>query len=255
MRGGESGIMRRTLIVGNWKMHGSQASVEALVTGLAEVVASTSAEIAVCPASLHIQQVVALAAGSKLTVGGQNCSDHAEGAHTGEVAAAMLADAGCRWVILGHSERRQFFGESDALIAAKSVVARAVGLSPILCVGESLKQREQGLAEQVVTSQLQALSAVGIRSTDVIAYEPVWAIGTGRTATPAQAQEMHACIRAFLTENVPAAADSIRLLYGGSVKADNAAELFAQPDIDGGLVGGASLKTAEFAALIEAPEE
>jgi triosephosphate isomerase len=247
--------MRRTLIVGNWKMHGSRASVEALVGGLAEVVASTSAEVAVCPASVHIAQVAALAAGTRLGIGGQNCSDHAEGAYTGELAAAMLVDAGCHWVILGHSERRQIFGETDALVAAKSVVARAAGLTPILCVGETLEQREQGLAEQVVTSQLQALVAVGLSATDVIAYEPVWAIGTGLTASPQQAQEMHACVRAFLTENAPAVADSIRLLYGGSVKADNSAELFAQPDIDGGLVGGASLKAAEFAALIKAPEE
>jgi triosephosphate isomerase (TIM) len=247
--------MRRTLIVGNWKMHGSQASVEALVSGLAEAVANTSAEIAVCPVAVHVPQVVALAGESGLAVGGQNCSEYAEGAFTGELAAAMLADAGCRWVILGHSERRQYFGESDELVARKSIAARVAGLTPILCVGETLEQREQGLAEQVVTSQLAALSAVGLEYDDVIAYEPIWAIGTGRTATPEQAQEMHACIRAFLKEHAPEVADSIRLLYGGSVKADNAAELFAQQDIDGGLVGGASLKAADFAALIDASQD
>jgi triosephosphate isomerase len=247
--------MRRTLIVGNWKMHGSQASVEALVSGLVGVAARASAEIAVCPVALHVPQVVALAAGSGLGVGGQNCSEHAEGAYTGELAAAMLADAGCRWVVLGHSERRQNFAESDELVAAKAVTARAAGLTPILCVGETLQQREQGQAEQVVTSQLRALSELGFQAGDVVAYEPVWAIGTGRTATPAQAQEMHACIRAFLQENAADVADTIRLLYGGSVKVDNSAELFAQPDIDGGLVGGASLNAAEFVALIEASEE
>jgi triosephosphate isomerase len=247
--------MRRTLIVGNWKMHGSQASVEALVAGLVGVAARASAEIAVCPVAMHIPRVVALAAGSGLGVGGQNCNEHAEGAYTGELAASMLADAGCRWVILGHSERRQYFAESDELIAAKSVTARAAGLTPILCVGETLQQREQGLAEQVVTSQLRALLAVGLKAGDVVAYEPIWAIGTGRTATPEQAQEMHACIRAFLQENAAEVADTIRLLYGGSVKADNSAELFAQPDIDGGLVGGASLNAADFVALIEASEE
>jgi len=236
-------------------MHGSEASVEALVSGLVKAVAGSSVEIAVCPVALHIPQVVALAGESGLTVGGQNCSQYAEGAFTGELAAAMLADAGCRWVILGHSERRQYFGESDELVAAKSIAARVAGLTPILCVGETLEQREQGLAEQVVTTQLSALSAVGLEYDDVIAYEPVWAIGTGRTATPEQAQEMHACIRAFLKEHVPEVADSIRLLYGGSVKADNTAELFAQQDIDGGLVGGASLKAADFAALIDASQE
>ena len=247
--------MRRTLIVGNWKMHGSQASVEALVSGFVTAVAGTAAEIAVCPVALHVPQVIALSGESGLTVGGQNCSEYAEGAYTGELAAAMLADAGCRWVILGHSERRQYFGESDELVAAKSIAARVAGLTPILCVGETLEQREQGLAEPVVTSQLTALNAVGLEYDDVIAYEPVWAIGTGRTATPQQAQEMHACIRAFLRESAPEVADSIRLLYGGSVKADNAAELFAQQDIDGGLVGGASLKAADFAALINASQE
>jgi triosephosphate isomerase len=195
-----------------------------------------------------------LAEGSALTVGGQNCSEHVEGAYTGEVSAAMLAELGCHWVILGHSERRQYFAESDDKVAAKAAAARDAGLVPILCVGETLAEREAGDAQAVVTGQLAALAA-DLKGSDVIAYEPVWAIGTGQTASPEQAQEMHACIRAFLREHAAESADAIRLLYGGSVKAENASELFSQEDIDGGLVGGASLKVDEFTAIIEAAQE
>ena len=235
-------------------MHGSSSSIEALVPALTAV-SGVGAEVAVCPVALHIPLVVQLAAGSGLAVGAQNCHEHEQGAYTGEIAPSMLAEAGCHWVILGHSERRQHYGESDALIAAKSIAAREAGLTPILCVGETLEQREQGEAEAVVTRQLAALVEVGLQDTDVIAYEPVWAIGTGQTASPEQAQEMHACIRGFLEENAGEVAGAIRLLYGGSVKGENARELFAQKDIDGGLVGGASLNAEDFAAIIEASQD
>lgn len=246
--------MRNRLVVGNWKMHGTVASAESLLSGLVSGLEDTAAaaQYAVCPPFVHLPLALQMAAGSDLQVGAQDCSEHEGGAYTGEVAGPMLADLGCRYVILGHSERRQFFGDSDERVAAKSVAARAAGLLPILCVGETLAEREQGIATQVVQRQLQAIAAAGLQVTDVIAYEPVWAIGTGQTATPAQAQEMHAYIRDFLSSQDAGLADSIRLLYGGSVKAANAAELFAQEDIDGGLVGGAALDAQEFIAIIEA---
>jgi triosephosphate isomerase len=236
-------------------MHGSGSSTAELVAGIVSGMTSVTAEVAVCPPAVYIPLAVRGAAGSALGIGGQNCSEHSEGAYTGEVAATMLADAGCRWVILGHSERRQYFGETDALVAARARAARAAGLNPILCVGETLEQRERGEAVAVVTRQLSALVAAGLEATDVIAYEPVWAIGTGQTATPGQAQEMHACIRDYLREHVSDAAEKIRLLYGGSVKADNASRLFEENDIDGALVGGASLRVDEFSAIIKAAQD
>lgn len=242
--------MRRSLVAGNWKMHGSVVSVTSLVDGLVNALDDVDCDVAVCPPFLHIPLVVERASGTALKVGGQNCSEHAEGAYTGEVAAGMLADIGCHWVILGHSERRQYAGESSELVAAKARAARAAGLTPILCVGETLEQRKAGQAEAVVTGQLEPL-LTELRETDVIAYEPVWAIGTGETATPEQAQAMHATIRACLAERT-GVAGAVRLLYGGSVKAANAQELFAQEDIDGGLVGGASLKAEEFIAIARA---
>lgn len=249
--------MRRNLVAGNWKMHGVSASVEALMTGLAARFAGSdiglSTDIVVCPTALHIPQAVELAAATAIAVGGQNCSEHVEGAYTGEISAGMLADTGCQWVILGHSERRQYFAESDQLVADKAVLARAAGLTPMVCVGETLQERERGEAEAVVSRQLAALVAGGLEPTDVIAYEPIWAIGTGVTATPEQAQAMHAMIRAYLRSEAAASAEEIRLLYGGSVKADNAAELFAAEDIDGGLVGGASLVAEEFLRIANCP--
>ncbi|MEP5763415.1 MAG: triose-phosphate isomerase [Halieaceae bacterium] len=249
--------MRRSLVAGNWKMHGSIASVEALLSGLAAADSAlySQADTVLCPPHLHIPRVGELAAETGLQLGGQNCSEHTEGAYTGEVSAAMLADCDCQWVILGHSERRQYFGESNELVAAKASAARAAGLKPMLCVGETLEQRSAGNAQEVVTSQLAALVAGGLEATDVIAYEPIWAIGTGQTASPEQAQEMHAAIRTWLREQIGETAEAIRLLYGGSVKADNAAELFAAEDIDGGLVGGASLKADDFIAIVEATRE
>jgi len=233
-------------------MHGSLAANRRLLEGLASAGLPDAIEVAVCPPFAYLQQALALCAGSAIAVGGQDCSHMAEGAYTGEVAAPMLADLGCRWVILGHSERRQYHRESSPLIAAKLSAAAAAGLAPIVCVGETREQREGGEAEAVVAAQLAGAladepGAPGL----VVAYEPVWAIGTGLTATPDEAQAMHAFLRqelAGLVEN----GEAVRLLYGGSVKADNAAELFAQPDIDGALVGGASLDAAAFAAIARA---
>lgn len=246
--------MRQPLVVGNWKMHGSRESVVSLLDTLVNNIgAHTSAEVAVCPTYVHIAQALELCAGSAVAVGGQDCSHAATGAYTGEVAAAMLADAGCSWVIIGHSERRAYHAESDELIGAKLSAAIEAGLKPILCVGETREQREAGEAETVVAGQLAGALA-GQASLDglVVAYEPVWAIGTGLTATPEQAQDMHAFIRAQLQGVSTLDATAIRLLYGGSVKPGNAAELFAQPDIDGALVGGAALVAEDFQAIADA---
>lgn len=244
--------MRQALIVGNWKMHGSSSSVDELIGGLVGAVSGPAA-VAVCPAYVHLQQALALCAAGGITVGAQDCSHVQSGAYTGEVSAAMLADIGCKWVVLGHSERRQYHGESDELIGAKIKAAVEAGLCPILCVGESQEQREAGEAEAVVAGQLLgALENQASLTGLVVAYEPVWAIGTGLTASPEQAQEMHAFIRAQLVAVEGVAAQEVQLLYGGSVKPDNAASLFAQPDIDGALVGGAALKAEDFTQIIAA---
>jgi len=245
--------MRRSLIVGNWKMNGSEAFVEQLLSGLVGGLADPQGDIAVCPTYVHIAQAASQCAGTPVAVGGQDCSHVQSGAYTGEVAAAMLCDLGCQWVILGHSERRQYHGELSALIAAKLTAVVEAGLKPILCVGETREQRENGNAEAVVADQLQGVlreqaNLAGL----VVAYEPVWAIGTGLTASPEQAQDMHAFIRGCLEEIDGVDAGATRLLYGGSVKGANAAELFSQPDIDGALVGGAALDATDFLAIINA---
>ncbi len=245
--------MRQTLVVGNWKMHGSQASVTALLGEIVGSMPARSAEVAVCPSYVHLAQAIELCAGSALAVGAQDCSHTPSGAYTAEVSAEMLVDQGCRWVILGHSERRQYHAESDDLVAAKLGAAVAAGLQAIVCVGETREQRECGEAEAVVASQLRGaldgqISLAGL----VIAYEPVWAIGTGLTASPEQAQAMHAFIRECLESMAGINASATRVLYGGSVKAANAAELFAQQDIDGALVGGAALNAGEFLAIVGA---
>lgn len=245
--------MRQTLVVGNWKMHGSRASVAALLGELVESLAAPTAEVAVCPSYVHLPQAVELCSGSAVAVGAQDCSHMPSGAYTGDVSAEMLVDTGCRWVILGHSERRQYHVESDELVAAKLGAAVAAGLSPIVCVGETREQRESGEAESVVASQLRgALDGQKDLAGLVIAYEPVWAIGTGLTASPEQAQDMHAFIRACLEGVAGIDAAATRVLYGGSVKAGNAAELFARQDIDGALVGGAALNAGDFLAIISA---
>lgn len=248
--------MRQPLVAGNWKMNGSRASVAALLDGLkAGFGRVTAAEVAVCAPAILIADTQASLQGSAIKWGGQDLSVHESGAYTGEIAGSMLADFGCHFVIIGHSERRAYHGESDALVAEKFTAARKAGLVPILCVGETLDEREQGITEQVVARQLDAvIEHCGIEQVGegVIAYEPVWAIGTGKTATAEQAQGVHAFIRGRLAANSQAVADAVRVLYGGSMNPKNAAELLAQGDIDGGLIGGASLKPDDFLAVCSA---
>ena len=247
--------MRRTLVAGNWKMHGSVRGVEQLLGELKPLVAASAAEVAVIPPYLYLSQALDLLADSSIAVGAQNvCEFAGEGAYTGEISATMLKESGCRFVLVGHSERRALFAESDESVAGKVTVLLEQGLTPILCVGESLEQRKAGETLDVVDRQLQAvLQGVSLPLDDmIVAYEPVWAIGTGETASPEQAQEVHAFIRQQLAVFNKGLSGKIRILYGGSVKAANAEELFAQPDIDGGLVGGASLDASEFAAICKA---
>lgn len=248
--------MRTKLVAGNWKMHGSREFTRALVSGLAaEFEAAAPCEIAVCPPFAYLADAAGQAEGTAILVGAQDVSAHDEGAYTGEISGAMLAELGCRYAIVGHSERRSLHGETDELVAAKFLAAQRHGLVPILCVGESLEERESGRTEAVTGRQLGAvLRTAGIEafSRAVIAYEPIWAIGTGRTASPEQAQSVHAYIRGLLRSENGSIADFIKVLYGGSVKSANAAELFAMPDVDGGLVGGASLEVEGFASICRA---
>lgn len=244
---------RKKLIAGNWKMNGSLAVNAALIGELLAGIGQPACDVAVCVPAVYLAQVQLLLAGQGgIALGAQDVSQHESGAYTGDVSAAMLKELGARYVIVGHSERRQYQGETDAQVAVKAQRALAAGLTPIVCVGETLREREQGETESVVSRQLSAVIQLnGERLADlVVAYEPVWAIGTGRTATPEQAQTVHAALRALL-----AAADlqaaGVRILYGGSMNAGNAAELLAQPDIDGGLIGGASLKARDFLKIIE----
>jgi triosephosphate isomerase len=245
--------MKTQLIAGNWKMNGSLADNDALVRALVAGLPGVSCQMAVCVPAPYLAQVRALSAGSALELGAQDVSQHAQGAYTGEVSASMLKDFGVHYVIVGHSERRQYHGESDALVAQKAKIALAAGLTPIVCVGETLAEREAGKTEEVVKRQLAAvIHANGHCISEVaVAYEPVWAIGTGKTATPEQAQQVHAVLRAQL-KAATAQSDRIQLLYGGSMNAANAPSLLAQPDIDGGLVGGASLKAADFLRIAAA---
>ena len=245
--------MRKKLVAGNWKMHGSLAENAVLLSALKPALAGI--EAVVCVPFPYLAQAQAELTGSSIAWGAQNVSEQAKGAFTGEVSASMLLDFGCTYVIVGHSERRSLYGESDALVARKYVAAQAAGLTPILCVGESLAERESGVTEAVVSRQLDAvIDAAGVASLAkaVIAYEPVWAIGTGKTASPEQAQAVHAFIRSRVAALDASVADQLVIQYGGSVKAANAAELMAQPDIDGGLIGGASLVADEFVAICRA---
>lgn len=248
--------MRRALVAGNWKMNGTLGSIGALMEGILRQAADlTDIDIAVCPPFVYLGMMADLVRHTPVALGGQDCSVHDGGAYTGEIAASMLRDVGCRYVIVGHSERRQYHGESDELVARKFAKALEHGLVPILCVGETLAEREGGQTEAVVGRQIGAVLAVSTAAAfqrAVIAYEPVWAIGTGRNATPEQAQAVHAFIRGQVELSDPAASRAVSILYGGSVKGSNAAELLVQPDIDGGLVGGASLNAAEFLAVCRA---
>jgi len=248
--------LRKPVVAGNWKMFGTRAEAGRLVDGLlASEAGSGTAEVVVCPPFVYLADVGRQLQGTAIGLGGQDVCAEEPGAQTGEVAASMLVDVGCRYVIVGHSERRALYSESDDLVARKFAAASRHGLVPILCVGESLQEREDDATRTVILRQLDAvlsMSDIGTFARAVVAYEPVWAIGTGRTASPAQAQEVHALIRGRIGEKDATIAASLRVLYGGSVKAVNAAELFAMPDVDGGLIGGASLKADEFASICAA---
>ncbi|MEW8138613.1 MAG: triose-phosphate isomerase [Candidatus Thiodiazotropha endolucinida] len=250
--------MRRPLVAGNWKMNGSLESVRSLLDGISRGVDDVkSTEVAVCPPYIYLPEVEKLLSGSDIAWGGQDLSTESSGAYTGEVAASMLNDFGCKYVIVGHSERRTYHAESDQLVAKKYAVARAAGLVPILCIGETLEEREAGTTNEVVARQLDAviaLEGVDALADGVIAYEPVWAIGTGMTATPDQAQEVHAFIRSRVAEKGSEVAEGLRILYGGSMKPGNAAELIGKPDIDGGLIGGASLTAEDFLGICTAAD-
>lgn len=247
---------RQKLIAGNWKMHGSKAFARELIAGiLSRLDPSRPARILLLPPFPYLSLAESLLSDTPVLLGAQDLSAHAEGAYTGEVAGSMLADWGASHVLVGHSERRAVHGEGDELVALKFAAAQSAGLKPILCVGETLDDRDQGATEAVVRRQLQTVvDTAGIQALAhaVVAYEPVWAIGTGRTATPDQAQAVHAAIRAQLSAANATIGDRIQILYGGSVKPENAADLFARQDIDGGLIGGASLKAESFMGIYEA---
>ncbi len=255
--------MRSKVVLGNWKLNGSLAANESLLKALLrEIPRDNPVACAVCVPTPYLAQVRALLEGSGIAWGAQDLSRYDQGAYTGEVSGRMLVELGCRYVIVGHSERRALFGETDAVAAEKYVAARNAGLTPVFCVGETLEQRERGEAEAVLARQVDALlghyGAAGL-DRGIVAYEPVWAIGTGRTATAAQANEAHAFIRARIAGKDPRAGAELPIVYGGSVKAANAAELFAMPEVDGGLVGGASLAAQEFVAIwraaLDAPKD
>jgi len=250
--------MRQRLAVGNWKMHGSLPENKALLDKVAAAAGALgNARAAVCVPFPYLAQAQAVLAGSKVAWGGQNVSQHSKGAFTGEVSAGMLREFGCRYVIVGHSERRQLFGEDDATVALKARAVLAEGMVPIVCVGETLAQRDQNITQDVVGAQLgvvaERLGTEGLKMC-VLAYEPVWAIGTGKTATPGQAQTVHAYLRELLAARDATLAATVPILYGGSVKGANAAELFGMRDVDGGLIGGAALVAEEFIAICRAAD-
>ena len=248
--------MRKPIIAGNWKMNGSRSSIKELLDGIKAGMGDVkSAEVAVCVPSIYLADVSEQLSGSKVAWGGQSLSTEASGAFTGEISADMLLDFKSEYVIVGHSERRTLYGETDQLVAEKFEVARKAGLKPILCIGESLEERESGITNDVCSRQINAvieLSGVEALVDGVIAYEPIWAIGTGKTATPEMAQETHAAIRKLIADKDASVAEKVRIQYGGSMNAANAAELLAMDDIDGGLIGGASLKAEDFLAICKA---
>jgi triosephosphate isomerase len=250
--------MRQPLVAGNWKMHGSRVENANLVRSFLDLMRNEPrAEVLLCPPFVYLLEIGRMLKDTDVRLGAQSVCAEPQGAFTGEISAGMLKDVGCRYVLVGHSERRQIYGESDTLVARKFVAAQSQGLVPVLCVGETLEEREAERTHEVVSRQLEAVLAVtGVRAMAkaVVAYEPVWAIGTGRNATPEQAQEVHALIRGKVAALDGTIAGSLRILYGGSVKASNAQDLFSMPDIDGGLVGGASLKADEFAHICAAAD-
>ena len=247
---------RKRLVAGNWKMHGSLQMTTDLISGvLAGTADMSNIEVLVCPSFPYLAKTADSIANSAILLGAQNMSEQLQGAFTGEVSASMLKDIGCQYVLVGHSERRELYGDTNELVAQKFAIAVEQGLIPIFCVGETLQQRNAGSTNQIIAEQLDAVlskTAVQAFANAVIAYEPVWAIGTGETATPEQAQEVHAFIRQKLNELDETVAKGVQILYGGSVKPDNAVMLFSQQDIDGGLIGGASLKSEDFVAICQA---
>lgn len=241
--------MRQSLVVGNWKMNGTRASAELLAQGIIAGLGTNSVEIAVCVPYVYLASVAEVVKGSRLALGAQNVADKPSGAFTGEVSASMLSEFSCKYVLVGHSERRTYYGDTNASVAARFCQAQEQNIIPVLCVGETLEQREQNQTFAVVNEQLDAvinLAGINAFNKAVIAYEPVWAIGTGKTASDDQAQEVHRHIRQYIAAKDQAIADEIKILYGGSAKPDNAKGLFAMPDIDGGLIGGASLDADSF---------
>ncbi|WP_144393031.1 triose-phosphate isomerase [Pleionea sediminis] len=248
-------MSRRSIVAGNWKMNGSPDSIKQLMDALLEHnLADLKCDIIVCPPALFVERVLGVA-GNRVAVGAQNVNENDKGAFTGEISAQMLKSIGCKYAIVGHSERRQLFAETSEQVALKASALLELGLTPILCVGETLEQREGGETLSVVKSQIDAVvNQCGIKAFEriVIAYEPVWAIGTGKTASPQQAQEVHSAIRMDLAKQDKSIAEGVSILYGGSVKADNAAELFSEADIDGGLIGGASLIAEDFYQICRA---
>jgi len=250
--------MRQVMVAGNWKMNGSSESVKELIAGIKDGMASvTKAEVVVCPPAVYIARVSGAVDGSAIKVGSQNVCDEDKGAFTGEISADMLKDVGCEYAIVGHSERRALYGESDALVAKRFAAARRNGIKPVFCIGETLEEREAGITNDVCARQIDAvidLEGVAALADGVIAYEPVWAIGTGKVATPEQAQDVHAFIRGKIAGLDAGVAEGLRILYGGSMNPGNAKELIGQADIDGGLIGGASLKAEDFLAICRAAE-
>lgn len=249
-------LMRTPLVAANWKMHGSREMTVELISAVrAGLSSSWNVEVLICPPNVYLDEAARQLAGSGIALGAQHLNPNPSGAHTGEVCASMLADMGCTYVIVGHSERRALYGDDDAVVAANFVAAQEAGLIPVLCVGESLQERDAGITAKVVSEQTQAVlnvAGIGAFENAVLAYEPVWAIGTGRTASPEQAQEVHRTLRELIAQRDDKIAGGLRILYGGSVKGSNAPALFAMPDIDGGLIGGASLKAPDFLAICEA---
>lgn len=247
--------MRRIIVAANWKMNGDKAEVAELLNGFKAQLETDKADVVVFAPAVFLPKLETELADSAIQFGGQNAWTEPKGAFTGELSLGMLKEFGATHVLVGHSERRTIFGESDELVAAKTKAALEAGVTPMLCIGETLEEREEGVTEKVVTDQVQAvIDVIGVEALadTVIAYEPVWAIGTGKTATAEQAQEVHAAIRAFIAKQSADVAEKVQILYGGSVKAASAAELFAKPDVDGGLVGGASLLVEEFAGIVAA---
>jgi len=248
--------MRKPFVAGNWKLNGSRDSIKTLISGIvAGMGRVNSAEVVVCPSFVYISEVAGMLEGSAVQYGSQDVAKEDSGAYTGEISVSMLKDIDCKYAIIGHSERREYYGDTDKVVAEKFVAAQKGGVTPILCVGEVLEERESGQTEAVVERQLKAivdLAGIKALAQSVIAYEPVWAIGTGKTASPAQAQAVHAFIRQWVSNQDAGTAEKVQILYGGSVKAANAKELFSMADIDGGLIGGASLVAEEFISICEA---